>query len=72
MDCGVALVVATAIGGTLALQAPLNSLLGRSVGGLQAAIVAFVIGLAALLAVSVVAGGVGGIANAGQARGGRS
>ena len=67
MDRGVALVVATAIGGTLALQAPLNSMLGRSVGGLQATIVAFSVGLAALLAVSVFAGGLGGIANAGDA-----
>jgi transporter family-2 protein len=67
MDRGVAIVVATTIGGALALQAPLNSLLGRTVGGLQATIVAFAIGLSALLAVSVVAGGLGGIANAGDA-----
>ena len=67
MDHGVALTLATVIGGTLALQAPLNSLLGRTVGGLQATIVAFTIGLAALLAVSVVAGGLGGIAHAGDA-----
>jgi bacterial/archaeal transporter family-2 protein len=67
MDRGVALALATAIGGTLALQAPLNSLLGRSVGNLQATIVAFVIGLVALLAVSVFAGGLGGIAHAGDA-----
>jgi transporter family-2 protein len=67
MDRGVAIVVATTIGGTLALQAPLNSLLGRTVGGFQATIVAFAIGLTALLAVSVVAGGLGGIADAGDA-----
>jgi len=67
MDRGVAVALATAIGGTLALQAPLNSLLGRTVGGLQAAVVAFMIGLGALLAVAVVAGGLGGIANAGDA-----
>src|SRR5688500_18222735 len=67
MDRGVALALATAIGGTLALQAPLNSLLGRTVGGLQATILAFTVGLAALLAVSVVAGGLGGIENAGDA-----
>jgi transporter family-2 protein len=67
MDRGVALALATAIGGTLALQAPLNSLLGRTVGGLQATIVAFTIGLGALLAVSVLAGGLGGVANAGDA-----
>jgi bacterial/archaeal transporter family-2 protein len=67
MDRGVALALATAIGGSLALQAPLNSLLGRTVGNLQATIVAFTIGLAALLAVSVFAGGLGGIAHAGDA-----
>jgi bacterial/archaeal transporter family-2 protein len=55
------------IGGTLALQAPLNSLLGRSVGGLTATVMAFGVGLAALLAVSVLAGGLGGIAHAGDA-----
>jgi bacterial/archaeal transporter family-2 protein len=66
MDRGVAIVLATAIGGTLALQAPLNSLLGRTVGGLQATIVAFTIGLCALLAVSVLAGGLGGIGSAGE------
>ena len=42
-------------------------MLGRTVGGLQATIVAFTVGLAALLAVSLVAGGIGGIANAGDA-----
>jgi bacterial/archaeal transporter family-2 protein len=67
MDRGVAIVLATAIGGTLALQAPLNSLLGRSVGSFQATIVAFAVGLAALLLVGVVAGGYGGIARAGEA-----
>jgi transporter family-2 protein len=67
MDRGVALALATAIGGTLALQAPLNSLLGRTVGDLRATIVAFTVGLVALLAVSVLAGGLGGIARAGDA-----
>jgi transporter family-2 protein len=67
MDRGIAVALAVAIGGSLALQAPLNSLLGRTVGGLQATIVAFTVGLAALLAVSVFAGGLGGIANGGDA-----
>ena len=67
MDRGVALALATAIGGTLALQAPLNSMLGRTVGGLQATIVAFTVGLTALLAVSVLAGGLGGISKLGDA-----
>jgi len=67
MDRGVALVLATAIGGTLALQAPLNSLLGRTVGGLQATIVAFMVGLTALLAASAFAGGLAGIGSGGDA-----
>jgi transporter family-2 protein len=67
MDRGVAVALATAIGGALALQAPLNSLLGRSVGGLTASVVAFAVGLVALLAVSVMAGGLSGIAHAGDA-----
>jgi transporter family-2 protein len=67
MDRGVAVVLATVIGGTLALQAPLNSLLGRSTGGLAATVIAFSVGLAALLAVSAIAGGLGGIAHAGDA-----
>jgi transporter family-2 protein len=67
MDRSVAVALATAIGGALALQAPLNSMLGRSVGGLTASVVAFIVGLVALLAVSVMAGGLGGIAHAGDA-----
>jgi transporter family-2 protein len=61
MDRSVALPLAIVIGGALALQAPLNSMLGRSVGGLTATVVAFIVGLVALLAVSVLAGGLGRI-----------
>jgi len=67
MDRGVAVTLAAVIGGALALQAPLNSMLGRSVGSLQATVVAFAVGLAALLAVSAFAGGLSGIADAGHA-----
>jgi bacterial/archaeal transporter family-2 protein len=67
MDRGVAVTLATVIGGALALQAPLNSMLGRSVGGLTATVVAFTVGLLALLAVSVLAGGLSGIAHAADA-----
>ncbi|MGI8780903.1 MAG: DMT family transporter [Solirubrobacteraceae bacterium] len=67
MDRGVAVTLAAVIGGALALQAPLNSMLGRSVGSLQATVVAFAVGLAALLAVSAFAGGLSGIADAGDA-----
>jgi len=57
MDRGIAIPVAVAIGGTLAAQAPLNALLGRHVGNIGATLVAFAVGLAALVAVSAVAGG---------------
>jgi transporter family-2 protein len=67
MDRGVAIVLAAAFGGGLALQAPLNSTLARSVGDIQASVVAFAVGLTALAAVTAVAGGFGGIANAGDA-----
>jgi bacterial/archaeal transporter family-2 protein len=67
MDRGVAIVLATAFGGGLALQAPFNSTLARSVGDLQASVVAFAVGLTALAAVTAVSGGFGGIANAGDA-----
>jgi transporter family-2 protein len=67
MDRGVAVTLAAVIGGALALQAPLNSILGRSVGSVQASVVAFGVGLAALLAVSVFAGGLSGIAHAADA-----
>ena len=67
MDRGVAVALATALGGALALQAPLNSLLGHTVGDFRATIVAFTVGLSALLAIGVLAGGLGGIANAGDA-----
>jgi bacterial/archaeal transporter family-2 protein len=67
MDRGVAIVLATAFGGGLALQAPFNSTLARSVGDLQASVIAFAVGLVALAAVTALAGGFGGIANAGEA-----
>ena len=67
MDKNVALGTAVVIGGGLALQAPLNSILGRYVGGLPATVAAFTVGLAALLAVSAVAGGLGGLGSLGDA-----
>ena len=67
MDRGVAIVLATAFGGGLALQAPFNAMLARSVGDLQASVVAFAVGFTALAAVTSFSGGFGGIANAGQA-----
>jgi transporter family-2 protein len=67
MDRGVAIVLAAAFGGGLALQAPFNSTLARSVGDIQASVVAFAVGLTALAVVASFSGGFGGIANASDA-----
>ena len=44
-------------GGLVGMQAPINSMLGKSIGTLAAASVSFAIGLAVLVAITVVAGG---------------
>ena len=44
-------------GGLVGMQAPINSVLGRAVGTFAAASVSFGIGLAVLVAITVVAGG---------------
>jgi bacterial/archaeal transporter family-2 protein len=51
-------VLATVVaGGFVALQAPINSTLGKTVGTFAAASVSFAIGLAVLVAITLVAGG---------------
>jgi len=67
MDRGVALPLAVVIGGTLAAQAPLNAMLGRSVGGLAATVVAFTVGLVALVMVTVLSGGFDRLGQLGEA-----
>ena len=63
MDRGVAVVLTAAAGGLIALQAPINSTLGRTVGTFQAAFVSFVVGTIALAIVASLArGGLGQIA----------
>jgi bacterial/archaeal transporter family-2 protein len=52
----------------VAAQAPLNSELGRSVGGLQASVIALGVSFAALLALTAVTGGLGDLSRAGDAR----
>ncbi len=44
MDRGTAVVLTAAVGGLIALQAPINSGLGRTIGSLQAAFVSFLVG----------------------------
>jgi transporter family-2 protein len=53
------------VGALIALQAPINGGLGRSIGTWQAAFLSFAIGTALLLAIALVAGGgLGSLGNA--------
>jgi len=55
-------VILTAItGGLIALQAPINALLGKSIGTFQAAFVSFLIGTIALCGIAVFTGGLGSV-----------
>jgi transporter family-2 protein len=67
VDKGVALAVAAVVGGIAVTQAPLNSQLGRSVGGLEASVVALGISFAAVLLFSAATGGIGGLRQIGEA-----
>ena len=67
MDRWLAVVVMVAAGGLVAMQAPINSTLGKSVGTFAAASISFAVGLAVLAAITVLfAGGFGGIGDAGD------
>lgn len=62
MDRSSAVILTALGGGLIALQAPINSTLGRSVGTFQAAFVSFTIGTVVLaLIVTVASGGFGAI-----------
>ena len=63
MDRGLAVALTAVVGGMIALQAPINSGLGRAVGTFQAAFVSFSIGTVALAIIAGLArGGFGQIA----------
>lgn len=63
MDRGAAVLLTALVGGAVALQAPINSGLGRSIGTFQAAAVSFTIGTVVLAAIAGFAGrGYGGLA----------
>lgn len=65
MDRGAAVLLTAFTGGLVALQAPINSVLGKAVGTWQAAFLSFAIGTAALACIAAVAtGGLGQIAEA--------
>jgi transporter family-2 protein len=64
VDRGLAVVLTALVGGLIALQAPINSQLGRSVGSFQAAFVSFALGTLILAVASGLArGGWGQIGN---------
>lgn len=67
MDRGLALFLAVTIGGVAVAQAPLNSELGRTVGGLQATMIALGVSFLAVTLLTAVTGGLGGLAHAGEA-----
>ena len=64
MDRGLAVVLTACVGGLIALQAPINSVLGKAVGTWQAATVSFVVGTVALALIALVAGGFGDLGEA--------
>jgi bacterial/archaeal transporter family-2 protein len=67
VDRGAAVLLTAAVGGLIALQAPINSHLGRSVGTFQAAFVSFAIGTMLLALIAALAKG--GLGQVSEARG---
>jgi transporter family-2 protein len=69
MDRWVAVVAMMAAGGLVAMQAPINSTLGKSVGTFAAGSISFAVGLAVLTCITVLfAGGFGEAHNAADLR----
>jgi transporter family-2 protein len=66
VDRGLAVLLTAAAGGLVAVQAPINSRLGNSVGTLVAASVSFAIGLGALVAIVGIAGEAGQVGKVAQ------
>ena len=66
MDRGAAVVLTALVGGCIALQAPINSHLGKSVGTFQAAFLSFAIGTVLLALIAALS--TGGMGQAGEAR----
>jgi transporter family-2 protein len=62
-----AVFLGAAAGALVAMQAPINSRLGKTVGGVQAATFSFLVGTAALVAISfVLRGGLGSLGSVGK------
>ena len=67
MDRGTAVAITAMTGGLIALQAPINSGLGKQIGTFQAAFVSFTIGTVALCGIAALAGD-GGLGSVGGVR----
>lgn len=61
MDKGVAVILTACAGGLVALQAPINSGLGKATGGLPAALISFSVGSLCLAAIVVLSGKAAGL-----------
>jgi len=57
VDRGLAVLLTAVVGGLIAMQAPINSRLGKTVGTWQSAMLSLAIGTALLIAIVAVAGG---------------
>jgi bacterial/archaeal transporter family-2 protein len=64
MDKGLAVFLMAAVGGLIALQAPINAGLGKATGTFAAALVSFAVGTILLTGIVVVSGKAGGVAEA--------
>jgi len=66
VDRGAAVLLTAFVGGLIALQAPINSMLGKATGSFQAAFISFAIGTVVLAVIAAVAKG--GFGTMGEAR----
>ena len=66
MSRGLAVLLTAGVGGLVAIQAPINSQLGKKVGTYQGALVSFAVGTVLLTAIVLVAAG--GVGRIGEAR----
>jgi transporter family-2 protein len=66
VDRGAAVILTAAVGGLIALQAPINSMLGKATGSFQAAFLSFAIGTVLLAVIAAFAKG--GFGTMGEAR----
>jgi transporter family-2 protein len=68
VDRGLAVALTAMVGGLIALQAPINSGLGRATGTFPAAAISFTVGTAVLVAIVVFSGDLGKVSGAADVR----